>query len=193
MFLAPLLVEFRALHPDITFDIDVSPRRVDLHSEPFDMALRIGALEDSSLVARRLALLRVGLYASPGYIKARGLPKRPEDLARHSAIRVLYGPQNAFWNLSNGKQSRRVALKSPFTANNLSVIRSLAILGAGIGVLDEGMAREDLRQRRLVRVLPPWTLDRIPLYAIMATRFMPAKTRAFVDFLSARFTRLNEE
>lgn len=90
VFLAPLLVEFRVRHPDITFDIDVSPRRVDLHSEPFDLALRIGALEDSSLVARRLALLRVGLYASPSYIKARGQPKRPQDLTGHSAVRVLY-------------------------------------------------------------------------------------------------------
>jgi DNA-binding transcriptional LysR family regulator len=192
IFIAPYLATFRASYPEITFDLDMTPHRVDLATEPFDLALRIGALEDSSLIARRLALLKVSLYAAPSYIASRGILKRPEDLELHDAIPTRRGANGAHWTLSNGKEVRRIALKCPFVANSLGMIRMLTISGAGIGMLDEAMVSQDVKQGRLVRVLPQWRLDRIPINAVTASRLMPEKTRVFVEFLADRLAHLNQ-
>jgi DNA-binding transcriptional LysR family regulator len=192
IFIAPYLATFRTVYPEITFELDMSPRRVDLASEPFDLALRIGTLEDSSLVARRLALLKVSLYAAPSYIAARGSLKRPEDLESHDAIPTYRGSNGAHWTLSNGKDVRRITLKCPFIANSLGMIRMLAISGAGIGLLDEAMVAQDMKHGRLVRVLPQWSLERIPINAVTASRLMPEKTRVLVEFLAKQLAHLNQ-
>jgi DNA-binding transcriptional LysR family regulator len=192
IFIAPYLAKFRAAYPDITFELDMSPRRVDLTTEPFDLALRIGMLEDSSLVARRLALLRVALYASPSYIATRGSLRRPEDLEVHDAIPTYRGANGAHWTLSNGQEIRRISLKSPVVANSLGMIRMLAISGAGIGLLDEAMVSQDVKHGRLVRVLPQWSLDRIPINAVTASRLIPQKTRVLIDFLAEQLAHLNQ-
>jgi DNA-binding transcriptional LysR family regulator len=191
IFIAPYLAAFRTAYPEITFDLDMTPHRVNLATEPFDLALRIGALEDSSLVARRLALLKVALYAAPSYLAIRGLPDRPEDLASHDAIPTRRGINGAHWNLSDGKEVRRIALNCPIIANSLGMIRMLVISGAGVGMLDEAMVSQDVKQGRLVRVLPRWSLDRIPINAVTASRLMPEKTRVFVEFLAERLAHLN--
>jgi DNA-binding transcriptional LysR family regulator len=193
IFIAPYLATFRTSYPEITFDLDMTPHRVDLATEPFDLALRIGMLEDSSLIARRLALLRVSLYAAPSYIATRGMLKRPEDLELHDAIPTRRGATGAHWTLSNGKEVRRIALKCPVVANSLGMIRMLVLSGAGIGMLDEAMVAQDVKQGRLVRVLPQWSLDRIPINAVTVSRLMPEKTRVFVEFLAKRLAHLNQE
>jgi DNA-binding transcriptional LysR family regulator len=192
IFIAPYLATFRTVYPDITFELDMSPRRVDLATEPFDLALRIGVLEDSSLIARRLALLKVALYAAPSYIATRGLLKRPEDLELHDAIPTYRGTNGTHWTLSNGKEVRRIGLTCPFVANSLGMIRMLVISGAGIGLLDEAMVSNDVKHGRLVRVLPQWSLDRIPINAVTASRFMPEKTRVLLEFLAKRLAHLNQ-
>jgi DNA-binding transcriptional LysR family regulator len=192
IFIAPYLAIFRTSYPEITFDLDMTPHRVDLATEPFDLALRIGTLADSSLIARRLALLKVSLYAAPSYIASRGVLKRPEDLALHDSIPTRRGANGAHWTLSDGKEVRRIALKCPFVANSLGMIRMLTISGAGIGMLDEAMVLQDVKQGRLVRVLPQWSLDRIPINAVTASRLMPEKTRVFVEFLAKRLAHLNQ-
>ena len=192
IFIAPYLATFRTRYPDITFELDMSPRRVDLASEPFDLALRIGVLEDSSLIARRLALLRVSLYAAPSYIAVRGPLKRPEDLEAHDAIPTYRGANGAHWTLSNGKDVRRVRLNCPFIANSLGMIRMLALSGAGIGLLDEAMVSHDVKQGRLLRVLPQWSLDRIPINAVTASRLLPEKTRVLIEFLANQLAPLNQ-
>jgi DNA-binding transcriptional LysR family regulator len=192
IFIAPYLAIFRKSYPEITFDLDMTPYRVDLATEPFDLALRIGALEDSSLIARRLALLKVALYAAPSYLASRGTLKRPEDLELHDAIPTRRGASGAHWTLSNGREVRRISLKCPFVANSLGMIRMLAISGAGIGMLDEAMVSQDVKQGRLVLVLPHWSLDRIPINAVTASRLMPEKTRVFVEFLARKLAHLNQ-
>jgi DNA-binding transcriptional LysR family regulator len=192
IFIAPYLATFRTAYPEITFDLDMTPHRVDLATEPFDLALRIGTLEDSSLIARRLALLKVSLYASPSYIAAHGSLNKPEDLESHDAIPTRRGINGAHWTLSNGKEVRRIPLKCPVIANSLGMIRMLVISGAGIGMLDEAMVSQDVKQGRLVRVLPQWSLDRIPINAVTASRLMPEKTRVFVDFLAKQLAHLNQ-
>jgi DNA-binding transcriptional LysR family regulator len=191
IFIAPYLAAFRTSYPEITFDLDMTPHRVNLATEPFDLALRIGSLEDSSLVARRLALLKVALYAAPSYLAIRGSLDRPEDLDSHDAIPTRRGINGAHWTLSDGKEVRRIALKCPIIANSLGMIRMLVISGAGVGMLDEAMVSQDVKQGRLVRVLPRWSLDRIPINAVTASRLMPEKTRVFVEFLAKRLAHLN--
>lgn len=189
VFFAPFLAEFRQQYPHITIDLDLSPRRIHLLGKPFDLALRLGALEDSSLIARRLALLRVALYAAPAYIESRGALRRPEDLAKHDTIRLMRRVEATHWTLHNGKEQRRVPLVSPVTANSLGMTRLLTLLGAGIGAVDESMVRDDVARKQLVRVLPQWTLEPIAVHAITGSRILPAKTRALVDFLAERLIR----
>ncbi len=133
------------------------------------------------------------LYAAPSYIATRGMLKRPEDLELHDAIPTRRGATGAHWTLSNGKEVRRIALKCPFVANSLGMIRMLVLSGAGIGMLDEAMVAQDVKQGRLVRVLPQWSLDRIPINAVTVSRLIPEKTRVFVEFLAKRLAHLNQE
>ncbi len=104
IFMAPLIEEFARRYPGIAFDIDLTPRRVDLIREPFDVAIRMGELTDSTLIARLLARLAVGVYASPRYLKVSGEPKRPTDLAQHDCLGF---PKAGKWVLHRGASRRR--------------------------------------------------------------------------------------
>lgn len=191
--LAPLMAEFARDYPDITFDIDLSPRRVDLVSEHFDVAIRFGESPDSTLTARRLGTLSARLYASPAYIEQHGMPAHPLDLSRHECLRIPMGPQGSRWTLtrSDGKAEEKVevGVQGRFAMNNMGMLRRLTCEGMGIGPIDETQAKNDLKIGRLVQVLPDWQRQPIPIYAFTATRLLPAKTRAFVDFLARHMRR----
>ena len=184
-FLAPLIAEFAERYPEVTFDLDLSPRRVDLLSENFDLAIRVGALPDSTLVVRRLALVPSCLYASPGYLDRFGEPTHPSDLPSHSCIQMLHTHKVSAWRLNRGKESVELEIKGRFAVNNISMVQRLIILGIGIGAIDATIAREDLHSGRIRSVLPEWSLAPVPIFALTATRLLPAKTRVFIDFLAA--------
>jgi DNA-binding transcriptional LysR family regulator len=170
-------------------ELDLSPRRVDLIAEGFDLAIRLGSLPDSSLVVRQIASLNVGLYAAPGYLKRHGTPRSPEDLKPHSRLHLMHVNDPGNWHLSAGRRKavveRRGALIS---ANNMTMLRSLLRLGMGIGVMDQIMATEDLSSGTLVRVLPEWSLPPVAVSLLTPGRLIPAKTRVFIDLLTQRFS-----
>lgn len=184
MIFAPLIADFARLHPLITFDIDFSPRLVDLLSERFDLAIRVGEPRDSSLIARRLGETNPGVYASPAYLRDRGTPGHPRDLANHTCIRLPLGAAGARWRLARGGEIVEVDVTGPFAVNNMDMVKRLAILGMGIGVVDETMARDAMASGELVRLFPDWTLPPVPVYAFTVTRLLPAKTRTLIDFLA---------
>ena len=192
-FLAPHLAAFHALYPDVAIDLDLTSRRVDLLTERLDVALRIGPLDDSTLIARRLAALRVGLFASPTYLARRGRPRSPAELSRHDCLTLDSRPGGTPWTLLRGLRSETVAVSGPFSGSGMALLRRLAIDGAGIVAVDAALVQADLAAGALEPTLPAWSFPPVPIHALMPSRLAPAKTRAFVDFLAARLAALDVE
>jgi DNA-binding transcriptional LysR family regulator len=184
IYLAPLIAEFARRYPGINFEFDLTPRRVDLVTEPFDVAIRMGESPDSNLIARQLARLPRYLYASPRYLELFGEPNRPADLAQHQS--VLLRAQGDTWTLHHGDETVEVAVRGRFRLNSIGMIRRLATLDLGICMLAEEIVAEELAAGRLRRVLPQWQGTPIPVYAITETRLLPAKTQRFIEFLRER-------
>ncbi len=189
--LAPLLAEFVGRHPAISLELDLSPRRVDLIGENFDLALRIGDLpDDASLAARRIAVFSGGLYASPGYLRRRGEPPEPEALMEHDALRLLTragGPMP--WVLTRGEARWEGLPPGRASANSPELLMRLARHGAGIAAVEHHFAEPHLRSGELAPVLQDWALPPMAAWAVFpGRRLMPARTRVFLDALEAAFT-----
>ena len=183
---APVIAEYLDRYPQIRIDLDLSPRRVDLVAEGFNLAVRIGKLPDSGLTVRRLAMLSAGLYAAPSYLNRRGKPKRPADLLEHDRIHLLHKGDGGEWRLMKGEEVNEVPSGGILCANNMTMIRHLARLGVGIAVVDDLMAHDDVCRGLLQAVLPNWKLEPMPISIITPTRLLAAKTRTFVDLLVQR-------
>lgn len=195
LLLADTLAAFMALHPAITLDLDLSPRRVDLLSEGFDVAVRMGDLPDDTLLAaRRLAVFPSGLYAAPGYLAEHGEPQHPDDLARHEAIRLLRGNgEPAAWTLMQDDQRWEGVPPGRASANSPELLIRLARAGAGIAAVPDYFALPEVRRGVLRRVLMPWCLPSATAWAVFPGRkLMPIKTRVFIDMLQAALAGATE-
>lgn len=186
LLLADSLAAFVALHPAITLELDLSPRRVDLLAEGFDLAVRAGQLPDDGLLAaRQLKVLSNGLYASPHYLAEHGQPATPEDLMKHAAVRLPgAGGEPATWNLTQGEQRWEGLPPGRLIANSPDLLVRLARAGAGIASVPDDFALPDVRRGLLQRVLPGWCAPSVTAWAVFPGRkLMPTKTRAFIDML----------
>lgn len=191
VYLAPLLAEFASLYPDINFQLDLSPRRIDLISEPFDVAIRMGSLSDSTLIARQIMSLPRYLYASPAYLEKYGEPAHPDDLIRHQCLKANMSENlGAIWPLFKGKERTEVVVNGRFSLNNISMIKSLAVSGMGIAILTEEIAKDDVRLGRIKQILPEWQMTPVSVYALTETRLLPAKTQLFIEFLRVHLERV---
>jgi len=185
IYLAPLIAEFARRYPGISFDFDLTPRLVDLVSEPFDVAIRMGKPPDSNLIARQLANLPCYLYAAPRYLDQSGEPGHPTDLSHHECLGFRASKANT-WTLHHAEESVDVAVGGRFQLNSVGLIRRLASLDLGIAVLPAEIAAEDVAHGRLRRILPDWVGPPVPVYAMTETRLLPAKTQRFIEFLRER-------
>ena len=193
-YVSPLIPEFLARHPGLRLHLDLSDQMRDLSSEGFDLALRIEALRDSSasLVVRRLAPNRRVLCASPDYLRKRGIPTKPEQLADHDCLLMVAGRnEHNLWRLRKpGSKEVSVRVSGRLESNLGEVIRDGALAGLGIALHSTWHVCEDLRAGRLKIVLPGYSLPESGIYAVMPQRrLVPARTRAFADFLAERFGR----
>lgn len=189
--LGPLMAAFIEDHPAITLEVDLTPRRVDLIGENVDLAIRMGDLpDDASLAARRLAAFTVGLYASPAYLKRRGVPLAPTELAAHDSLRILARNGEAQrWELSDGTSRWEGAPPGRAIANAPELLMVLARAHAGIAALADHFAQPYVRSGELVAVLPAWKLPPADAWIVFpGRRLMPARTRAFIDALQAKFS-----
>jgi len=182
IYLTPLLTEFAQRYPGITFEFDLTPRKVDLVTEPFDVAIRMGEQQNSNLIARQLSRLPQGLYASPRYLEHAGKLSLPADLAQHDCL-CFYGAKAGTWTLHNDAETVEVEVSGRFRLNSIGLIQRLAIQGMGVAVLAEDLVADELANERLHRVLPQWQAPPVPIYAITETRLLPAKTQRFIEFL----------
>lgn len=182
-FLAPLIAEFAGIYPGLTFDFDLTPRRVDLVSEPYDLAIRMGESADSSLVARKLATLTPYLFASPRYLERSGEPSTPEELLHHECFCIA---RNGQWQLHGEERVVDLPIGGRFYANSIGMMKRLASLDQGIVLMTEQVVADEVAQGKLRRILPGWNGSPISVYAMTETRLVPAKTQRFIDFMKER-------
>jgi DNA-binding transcriptional LysR family regulator len=179
-----LVAEFSARYPHLQVEVDLTQRRVDLVAEGFDVALRAGKLEDSSLIARSVGEGSTHLYASPAYLERRGEPHDPAGLRDHAFVlfrgrqgelRVsLHGPDGAH---------EEVVVSGVISALDFGFVRHALLHGAGIGLLPDSLGADDLEAGRLRLVLPRCSLGRSPFHVVYpSTRYLSPKVRVFVDF-----------
>lgn len=184
-FLAGLVTAFTERYPHVDVNVALSIRQVNLVQEGFDVALRASdKLNDSSLVARKAGELEGELYASPGYLSARGAPATPDDLDQHRCILFRPNDGEVTWVLDgpDGSVERRV--RGRIGGDDFLFVRAAALSGAGIAMLPRIVARDDVHGGRLVRVLPNHTLHGAALYVVYAAaRTLPTKIVAFRDFV----------
>ena len=188
-YISPLLPEFLARHPRLKLHIDLSDSMRDLVRDGFDLAIRIGELHDSTLVARRIARARRVLCASPAYLKRRGSPKTPGDLEAHDCLPLSREGARAVWRLRgpDGKDSA-VHVSGPLESNLGEVLRDAALAGLGIALHSTWHICEDIRTGRLQVVLPRYSPPEIGIHAVMPQRrLVLPRARAFADFLAERF------
>lgn len=182
-----VLATFIERYPQVRLELDLSPRRVDLVAERFDLALRAATSlpDDATLVARRLVDLSVGLYASPGYLEREGLPATPEALLQHRALQLIGSQGNPeAWLLRKGKRVWQGLPAGPVAANSIALLRGLALQGLGIAPLTQRDAAAALREKQLRRVLPAWDLPAVTIWCVTpGRRLLPARTRAFLEVL----------
>ncbi len=186
-----VLAEFIEKYQTIALEVDLSPRRVDLIGENFDVAIRMGDLpDDASLAARRLAVFSSSLYAAPHYLTRRGVPSEPEALMEHDALRLLMRNGEPMpWVLSRGDQRWEGIPPGRATANSPELLIRLARAGAGITIVSDHFVEPYVRTGELVPVLVDWSLPPVPAWAVFpGRRLMPARTRAFLDMLQAEFS-----
>jgi DNA-binding transcriptional LysR family regulator len=188
LLLVDMLAAFVALHPAISLELDLSPRRVDLVAENFDLALRMGELpDDATLAARRIGVFPAGLYAAPAYLAEHGEPATPDDLVRHEALRLLgRNGEAGGWTLLHGEQRWEGVPPGRTTANSPELLIRLTRVGAGIAAVPDYFAAPYVRRGELRRLLPDWCLPAHTAWAVFpGRRLMPAKTRAFLEMLLA--------
>lgn len=184
--LSALVAEFMIAHPKLSLDISYSDRQVDILAERFDVAVRMGTLIDSTLVARRIAPLRVAVLASPGYLAAHGTPQRPRDLSAHECI-VYSVPDGDLWRFRDGERLTSVRIAGRLRSDNSEAMREAAIAGVGIAGLPTFMLGNAVATGALVPLLTAFPVAERALFAVRPPGPAPAKTRAFIEALVTRF------
>jgi len=183
--LAPLIIRFQESYPDVKVQVFTTERIIPQIAEGIDLAFRVGELEDSSLVVRRLLTYRHQLVASPSYLKTRKAPKRPSDLLHHRLLAFsFWHPQNT-WSFAhtNGSEKDSITFQPHLSINEYAGLAVALLAGVGIGELPPIVQPELLRQGRLVEVMPKWHLRVFNLSLVhLSNRFIPRTIRVFKDF-----------
>ena len=189
LHLAPALPDFLGRYPDVDLELVMNDRNVDLVDEGFDMAVRIGTLADSSLVARKLAPMRRTVFASPAYLQARGTPASPDDLKAHECLCYSNLGMSQEWRFVRPDgRPWPVEVHGRLHANNGDALRAAALRGFGLAVLPSFFVGRDLQSGALVSVLDAFMPQDSALYVVYPhARHLSPKVRAFVDFLAERF------
>lgn len=188
--LARLLPAFMQRYPRISVDLHLDDRLIDPVEGGYDVTVRIAALADSDLVARRLCDIPRLLCASPGYIASHGAPAAPQDLRQHACLHYGYLATGSDWRLeSHAGRVESVAVRGPLCSNNAEALLEVARGGAGVVLLPRFLAEQAIAAGELLELLPDWQAPQIGAYALFVKqRSLPAATRVFVDFLVERLS-----
>jgi DNA-binding transcriptional LysR family regulator len=190
LHIAPAIPEFVERYPDITVDMNLDDRKVDVIREGFDISVRISELPDSSLVARRLAPCRHAIVAAPAYLEKYGKPQTPADLKNHNIITYRYQESAHEWHFfSPEDQSVAVAVSGSIQMNNSLALREALLAGCGITRTPTFVVGKDIQQGRLISILGDYRTLEVFIYLVYPQRrHLSPKVRAFVDFMTARIS-----
>jgi len=191
--LAPVVADYLVDNPETRIDLVLSDRRVDLIEDGFDMAIRVGDLEDSGLIARSLATTRLVLCASPAYLKRRGRPHHPRDLGSHDCLEYTLRAPHARWIFTSPRGKRITqAISSRLKANNGDVLRAAALRGLGLTLTPQFVVNNDLERGTLVTVMGGFRLPEVGIFALYpSSERVPLKVRSFLDYLAKQHRRLS--
>lgn len=188
LHLAPAVAEFLERYPSIEIEMDLNDRYVDLIDEGYDLAVRIGRLRDSSLIAKRLAPARAVVCASPAYLEKHGTPATPEELTNHNCLIYTNVPAAEQWQFRVGDDVRTVRVSGSMRANNGDLLRAAAVAGVGVVVLPTFLVGDELSSGALKCLLLDCYAVESNVYAVYPqNRHLSPKVRVFVDFLAERF------
>lgn len=188
-FMGPIFADFARDNPEVTLEVVSTDRVVNLVEERFDVAVRAAALSDSTLVARPLGNVRRVVVATPAYVKQRGRPRRPADLAKHDCVAFGGGPSPTVWRLEKGETSVDVAVKARLVINDFDALLAAALAGVGMAMLPIFRCAAELRDGRLEHLLKGWCSPRSVIHAVYPTaRHLSPKVKAFVEHLQQRFS-----
>ncbi|QQP95412.1 LysR family transcriptional regulator [Lysobacter enzymogenes] len=187
--LAPLLPQFMAEYPEIALDIDFDDGVTDLVGGGYDLALRISALADSSLLARRLCGVRIVLVAAPAYLDARGRPSHPRELAAHSALAYAYSRFGNAWRFHHARHGDfSLSVPAPLRVNNAEALNPALLAGLGLALQPEFLVWRELRSGALEAVMPQWAPPPIALHVVTPPgRARPARVQALIEYLAGKF------
>jgi DNA-binding transcriptional LysR family regulator len=186
---ASALPLFLARYPDVTVELSLSDQFIDLVDEGVDVAVRIGALRDSTLVARRLADNRRLVYGAPDYLRRYGTPQTPQDLVHHHCVVYRYRPGHQSWVFEKDGERLEMTVTGPVSTNNSECLHKMILGGAGLAMLPTWMVYEDVAAGRLVPLLKDWLMSPTSLESgihvvFPENRHLSPKVRAFIDFLA---------
>jgi DNA-binding transcriptional LysR family regulator len=188
LLLAPHLSRFLDLYPELSLELIARDQLGDLVAEGFDVAVRFGEPPSSSLVARKLLETRIVTVAAPGYLKRRGRPSKPADLASHVCMQVRnpFTGQPFPWEFQRGRKLIEVPTSGRILLTDPGTILATCLAGVGVAQIKALGIQEQLDRGQLVDLFPDWPDERFPLYALYPSRHLPAaKVRAFIDFVMA--------
>lgn len=189
LVLAPVLLEYMRRYPKVVLDVQLTDRRVDLVEEGFDLALRMGRLPDSSLVARKLNTPgKLCVYASPEYLKRRGVPRKPQQLEKHDCLIMSSQVEPAYWTFRVQRASVRVAVQPRASANSFVLLRELAAGGMGIARLPDWIAKPAVDAGELRPLLESFLPPTAAWHAVFpSARYLSPKLRVLVELMEAHY------
>lgn len=190
LHIAPALAEFSRRYPDVTVDMNLDDRHVDVIEAGFDVSVRIAELPDSSLVARRLAPCRHVIVAAPEYLARCGTPRTPEALRDHHIVSFRYQESALQWHFkTRGNTPVTVSVKAALTLNNSLAIREVVLQGGGVARIPTFVVGKDIHEGRLAAILGEYDILQVSIFLVYShRRHLPPKVRAFLDFMAERIS-----
>ncbi len=186
--LSSAIAEFIDEHPEIDISLDLNDREIDPVAEGFDLTIRIGELKDSTLIARKLGVIRFVTVASPAYLQAHGIPSHPSELAAHDGLYYSNVSDKGQWSYVEGKQTLVTLPRHRLTANNGDFLTRAAMSGLGITQCPTFLVHDDIRAGRLNVILREYHSKGVGLYALFAPgRLIPRRSKELVDFLQQQY------
>ncbi|QID19504.1 LysR family transcriptional regulator [Nitrogeniibacter mangrovi] len=187
--LLPLMPAFQARYPRVTLEFQLTGQAVDLVAEGVDLAIRLGELQDTSLVGRKLGQSRRVVCASPGYLATHGRPLTPSDLLQHECLRLSTSEVFNRWQFTSAAGTETVEAQGTFVTDNVDALHEYALLGGGIARLSMFMVARDIEAGRLVPLLTDYGIEKQLIHAVYPHRkHLPAKVRALLDYLTGQFS-----
>jgi DNA-binding transcriptional LysR family regulator len=187
-YLAPAISRFIRQYPEVRVQLQLTDKPINLADEGYDVGIRLGSLEDASLIARRIARNRQLLVAAPAYLKKNGTPQHPTELNKHDCLVIRENDAYGVWKFTSKSATETVRVSGTLASNNGEVVRNWALEGLGIMLRSEWDLPDHLRRGKLVEILPGWRAPDADIHAVFPQRLhLSAKVRVMIDFLVETF------